>query len=102
MYYQPTPVSWENYHFLIMSSPDNQNLRTCIRDLKQHGVKLLVAACEQNYDIDSLIKADIEVVNMNFDDGATPDPKSIQAWTNKVDEFFGEASQGMVEKPNQS
>lgn len=52
MYYQPTPISYENYHFLIMSAPDEKSMRTCIKDLKKNNVKILVKACETNYTAD--------------------------------------------------
>ena len=31
MYYQPTPISWNNYHFLIMSAPDDSSMKRCIK-----------------------------------------------------------------------
>jgi len=31
MYYQPTPITWQNFHFLIMSSPDNDQMKQCIK-----------------------------------------------------------------------
>ncbi len=31
MYYQPTPISWQNYHFLIMSAPGNDSMKKCIK-----------------------------------------------------------------------
>ena len=61
MYYQPTPISYENYHFLIMSAPDEKSMRTCIKDLKKNNVKILVKACETNYTADQLAKEGIEV-----------------------------------------
>lgn len=31
MYYQPTPITWNNYQFLIMSAPDNDSMKKCIK-----------------------------------------------------------------------
>ena len=31
MYYQPTPITWNNYHFLIMSAPDDSSMKRCIK-----------------------------------------------------------------------
>ena len=31
MYYEPTPISWEHYHFLIMSAPDKKSMKKCIK-----------------------------------------------------------------------
>ena len=73
-----------------MSSPDDLNLRKCIRDLKEHNVKMLVAACEKNYDVDLLTNNSIDVVDFVFDDGELPDKILIKKWIEKIDEFFDE------------
>ena len=31
MYYQPTPINWGNYRFLILSAPDNDSMKKCIK-----------------------------------------------------------------------
>ena len=31
MYYQPTPISWQHYHFLIMSAPDDHSMKKCLK-----------------------------------------------------------------------
>lgn len=83
MYYQPTPINWQNYHFLITSSPDDQSMKKVIRvsytipqfslttwsilinesiqDLKKNKVKLLIRTCEKTYDETLLKEAGIEV-----------------------------------------
>ena len=30
MYYQPTPINWNGFNFLIMSSPDDSSMKRCI------------------------------------------------------------------------
>ena len=61
MYYQPTPITWQDYHFLIMSAPDDQSMTKCIKDLKANNVKLVVRTCEQSYKEDPLKEAKIDV-----------------------------------------
>lgn len=34
MYYQPTPINWGNLHFLIMSAPDNDSMKKCLKVIK--------------------------------------------------------------------
>ena len=31
MYYQPTPISYKDYHFLILSAPDDKSMKKCIK-----------------------------------------------------------------------
>jgi hypothetical protein len=31
MYYQPTPINWQNFHFLITSAPDDQSMKKFIK-----------------------------------------------------------------------
>ncbi len=31
MYYQPTPIDFKNYHFLIMSAPDSSSMKKCVQ-----------------------------------------------------------------------
>ena len=59
MYYSPSPVSWNNYHFLILASPDNDSIDRCLTDLKNNNVKHLCRSCEKTYDESLLTKADI-------------------------------------------
>ena len=44
MYYQPTPITWNNYHFLIMSAPDNDSMNKCIK--VSHHYILIIIICE--------------------------------------------------------
>jgi len=44
MYYQPTQISYEHYHFLIMSAPDQKSMRTCIKVSCLSHVRLLTSA----------------------------------------------------------
>lgn len=77
MYYQPTPITWQNFHFLIMSSPDNDQMKQCIKvnknkqnipltfllqDLKRLKVKLLVRTCEKTYDETPIKEAGIDIM----------------------------------------
>ena len=52
MYYRPTIIDYEHYHFLIMSAPDDKQMKTCIKDLKKNNVKILIKSCETNYTAD--------------------------------------------------
>ena len=36
MYYQPTPINWQTYHFLIMSAPDDNSMKKCIKVRVSH------------------------------------------------------------------
>ena len=80
MYYQPTPISWQDYHFLIMSAPDDQSMGKCIKDLKTNNVKLVVRTCQQSYNEDPLKEANIDVRELQFPDGQLPTKEIIKQW----------------------
>ena len=50
MYYQPTPITWDKYNFLIMSAPDDSSMKRCIADIKNNNVKHVIRCCERTYD----------------------------------------------------
>ena len=45
MYYQPTPISWQDYHFLIISEPNDQSMENCLMDLIKNNVTIVVRTC---------------------------------------------------------
>ena len=86
MYYQPTPITWNNHNFLVMSAPDNSTMKKCIQvrkhtikfylftlyifqDLKSFNVKRLARCCELTYDVGDIEQAGIEVNEFQFHDG---------------------------------
>ena len=88
MYYNPTPISWNNYHFLIMSAPDTGSMKRCIKDLEKFNVKHLARSCEPTYEDQPLLDANIKVTELIFDDGMLPEEEIINKWLDIVDEFF--------------
>ena len=88
MYYNPTPISWNNYHFLIMSAPDNTSMKRCVKDLEKFNVKHLARCCERTYDENQLTEANIKVTETNFPDGMLPPQNTVDEWLDIVDEFF--------------
>ncbi len=64
MYYQPTPINWNNLHFLILSAPDNENMNKHLRDLRSNGVKVLICTCEKHYDETQIKQQGIEFIEM--------------------------------------
>ena len=88
MYYNPTPISWNNYHFLIMSAPDNSSMKRCIKDLEKFNVKHLARSFERTYEEQSLIEANIKLTELMFPDGMLPEEGIINTWLDIVDEFF--------------
>ena len=61
MYFRPTPISWRNYHFLVMGTPDDHSMKKVLVDLKEYKVKLMIRSCELTYTEESLINAGIKV-----------------------------------------
>ena len=54
MYYQPTQISYEHYHFLIMSVTDEKSMKIFVKDMKKNNVKVIVKTCEAGYSTDAL------------------------------------------------
>ena len=96
MYYQPTPISWNEYNFLIMSAPDDSSMKRCIKDLENYNVKHLVRSCEKTYDESMLDEQGIKVTELMFPDGMLPDQPIIDQWLKIVDEFFTSHKSGEV------
>ena len=85
MYYQPTPISWGDYNFLIMSAPDNSSMQRCIKDLEKFNVKHLICSCEKTYDEKSFVERGITVTELAFPDGQLPGNDVIDKWLKIVD-----------------
>ena len=106
MYYQPTPINWNGFHFLIMSAPDDSSMKRCIavsinfiiihlnfylsQDMKSNNVKVLVRCCDSTYDEKPLIDCGIQIHEFNFEDGKLPTEQDIHKWLEIVDEFWAE------------
>lgn len=105
MYYQPTLISWNDHHFLVMSAPDDTTMKRVIKvsililkegsnnmiyikDLKQHNVKHVARCCDKTYNEKELIDEGIEVHEYKFEDGKLPEEEKIKAWLELVDNFF--------------
>ena len=89
MYYTPTQISYEHYHFLVMSAPDQKSMKLFIKDLKKNNVQLLVKSCEKvGYTTEQLAAEGIEVQELVFKDGSIPDQDVIDKWLRLVDNFF--------------
>ena len=88
MYYQPTQISYEHYHFTIMTAPDQKSMRNYVRDLKKNKVKILVKSCETEYSGDMLVKEGIELQELIFEDGRLPSKDVTKRWLEIVDDFF--------------
>ena len=92
MYYQPTQISYDHYHFLIMSAPDSKSMRTCVKDLKRNNVKILVKSCETDYTAETLVKEGIQLEELIFEDGRLPSQDLINKWLKIVDDFSDDPS----------
>ena len=73
MYYQPTPITWDRYNFLIMSAPDDSSMKRCIKDLENYSVRHLVRSCEKTYDEEMLTEHNIKVTELMYEDGKLPE-----------------------------
>ena len=85
---KPSLVQYESYSFLIMDAPHDHNVHLYIKEMKNYNVSNVVRACEPTYGKEQVESAGIQVHEMEFQDGKSPDPEIIDAWLDLVDKVF--------------
>eukprot|EP00518_Triparma_eleuthera_P013533 CAMPEP_0182474512 /NCGR_PEP_ID=MMETSP1319-20130603/25782_1 /TAXON_ID=172717 /ORGANISM="Bolidomonas pacifica, Strain RCC208" /LENGTH=147 /DNA_ID=CAMNT_0024675413 /DNA_START=105 /DNA_END=545 /DNA_ORIENTATION=- len=91
---KPSLVEWQNLRFLIMDTPNDQNLHLYIKELEKNRITDVVRACEQTYNPEPVETAGIRVHEMAFADGEPPPDEVIQRWLDVVEERFGGKKRG--------
>lgn len=85
-----------NVKFLIVNRPAQATLPQFIKDLKLHGVQVVVRCCEPSYNTESLLEAGIRVVDLPFEDGAAPPSDVIGKWMDLVKGISEEGGESCV------
>nr|CAH8866758.1 unnamed protein product [Trichobilharzia regenti] len=75
-----TLVEYKSAHFLITDEPTACNMENFVMVCKLHNVRKLVRVCKANYGKETLETAGIEVVDLEYDDGAPPPDQVIDKW----------------------
>ena len=88
MYYKPSRVDYENYQFLIMSAPDDNNMHRYLSDMVDNNVTLLMRTCDESYSDEPIIEKGIKVKELTFPDGSAPPKSIIEEWLHIVKEHF--------------
>jgi len=80
----PSLIKKDDFKFLIMDAPTDQNLQKYIDYLKRYNIQTLVRTCEATYATDILEKAGIKVVDIRFCDSEPPSRKVVKQWLDIV------------------
>ncbi|CAH8596205.1 unnamed protein product [Schistosoma mattheei] len=75
-----TLVEYKTARFLITDEPNAHNMENFIMVFKLHNVRKLVRVCKATYDKEPLESVGIEVVDLEYDDGAPPPDVVIEKW----------------------
>jgi len=78
----PSLVEYKNYKFLIFDAPTEQNIDLYLQEFKRYKVRHIARACEPSYETNKLSKEGIEVHELSFPDGGTPNEQIIISWLN--------------------
>ena len=77
-------IEYHNYTFMITNSPNDKNLDEYLEHYQKYNVSTIIRLCEPHYDSSILEKTGIDVIDLPFEDGTTPDPSIINSWCDIV------------------
>ena len=86
---KPTLVEKFPMRFLIMDAPTQSSLPFYIQEMKKHNVSEVVRVCEPTYMYGSEFSAaGINLHEMEYKDGTSPEKELIYSWLKLVEETF--------------
>jgi protein tyrosine phosphatase type 4A len=74
--------------FLIHDAPSNSNIHAYIKAYKRHNVTHVVRACSPTYNREAVERHNIQLHELNFDDGKVPPQIVVKAWLELVNKVF--------------
>jgi protein tyrosine phosphatase type IVA len=90
----PSPIGsisfleYGKLRFIINDCPTDNNLQDYIKEFKKHNVQHVVRVCQPTYSDAALIKEDIQVHCLMFEDGGTPPDSVVKQWLSLVQQVF--------------
>jgi len=82
---QPTFVERGKLGILIMDAPNDANVPVYLKILETHNVSAIARTCESTYDKALFEAKGIQVHEINFPDGESPEDEVINQWLAVVD-----------------
>lgn len=73
-------IEFKNLKFYISEQPSDAKMMTYVKDLQTHKASYLVRVGGYDYSTDAVEKAGINVVDLPFADGSTPDDQIVKSW----------------------
>lgn len=90
---KPSLIEYKHLTFLIMDCPKDDNIHMYLKECKKHNVVEIVRIAEPCYDKDVVEAAGINLHEMQFEDGASPEDEIIERWTALVKRTFSKKRQ---------
>ncbi|CAL8081063.1 unnamed protein product [Calicophoron daubneyi] len=91
-----TLIEYKTAHFIITDQPSPVNMDNFIVACHLHHVRVLVRVCESTYDEALLEAAGIQVVDLEFDDGAPPPDSVIETWFQLITDLWQSYPDGCI------
>lgn len=85
---KPSLIQVNNLRFLIMDSPKESNLHLYLRECKRYNVKCIARISPPSYSTEEVTSTGINLVELPFDDGASPPQDIINRWLELVHGIF--------------
>jgi protein tyrosine phosphatase type IVA len=92
MYSHYSKIDSKNYTFVIFDSPNDVRLPKYVNEIVKNGPKatVWVHACDRMYETDVLLKEGVQVYDLRYDDGKTPDRSILDRWSKILGEHVNE------------
>lgn len=85
---KPSLIEFKHLTFLIMDCPKDDNIHMYLKECKKHNVVEIVRIAEPSYDKEVVEAAGINLHDLQFEDGASPEEEIIDRWTALVKKTF--------------
>ncbi|XP_063721456.1 PRL-1 phosphatase-like [Symsagittifera roscoffensis] len=70
----------DQFKFLILMMPTDTSVPFFIQELNKHNCKCVVRVCESRYSLEPFKQANIQVIDLPYQDGSAPSPEVINTW----------------------
>ncbi|XP_075247575.1 putative protein tyrosine phosphatase type IVA A [Convolutriloba macropyga] len=77
---QSAEIKNDQFKFLILMMPTDTSVPFFIQELNKHDCKCVVRVCESKYSLEPFKQANIQVVDLPYQDGSAPSADVINEW----------------------
>jgi len=77
---QSAEIKNDQFKFLILMMPTDTSVPFFIQELNKHDCKCVVRVCESKYSLEPFKQANIQVIDLPYQDGSAPSADVINEW----------------------